>query len=663
MTMTSEAARRAAQLYQAQKLDEAAELCQQILRDRADDALALHVLGLVHYQRQEIEAAGDLMRRSLAVDGSRPMWHYHLAVVDHQTGRLEAAAAGYRRTLAGDSRCAAAHNNLGAILLAQKRTEPAADCFRRALQCDPDHVDAHANLSAALVELGQLDEAVTHIRRAIRLRPKTANYHQILGDALRLQQHLSEAEACYQRALALDPKLASAHQHLGLVYREQGRMRTAEESFRRAAAADPNWVPARRALAVVLKEQGDLDGAMAAFEDALALAPDDPDTVAAQVGVLEMRSEYDLAWQRLEPLVKAETTTVNVATAFAAVSGQLRRSDQAVDLIERLLAQGRLHVVQRVLLHFSCGKLLDELHRYDAAFGHFGQANRHKPRQFDAAGHATFVDRMIRAFSRSALADLPRASRSSSQPVFIVGMPRSGTTLAEQIVSSHPDVHGAGERHELLKVIAAMPKTLRTEKPYPQCIDGLTVAAADELADRYLQSLQALSPEALRVTDKLPLNAMHLGLICLLFPQARIIHCVRDARDTCLSCYFQNFAGRHSYAYDLHDLGSYYRHYERLMAHWEQVVDVPRLTVRYEELVSRPDPHIRELIAFCGLKWDDRCLRFYQTQRDVTTASYGQVRQPIYQSSVGRWRHYEKHLGPLLEGLGDSKWLSGKPLK
>lgn len=653
MSDIDDTANRASRMLDGGRLDEAATLCERVLRDRPDHAMALHVLGLVRHRCGQVESSLELLQRSVSAASVPPLWLYNVAVALQSAGKQRAAFERYREVLQRMPRHAPSHNNLGTILLRQGRLRPAADCFGRSLACDPDFCEAHANLGRVLLAADRCEDAMKSIEAALALRPECGEFHQLMGDALRRRHRLADAARCYQRAVELDDRLAPSHHHLGMVWREQGRMAAAERAFRRAIAADARYVPSHRGLAVSLKEQGDLDGAMKAFEAAFALAPEDPDTIAAHAGVLEMRGRPEEAWQRLRPLIEADRVTVNVATAFAALARRLDRAPEAVKLTDRLLANPRFDGLQKQLLHFTAGELLDGLGDHDRAFDHFRRANDLKGVKFNADQFRRRVDLLIDTFSARRIAAGPKSTRASTKPVFIVGMPRSGTTLVEQILSAHPAVHGAGELNDLLQLAGRMPGSLGVAVPYPLCVSHLSEAAADGLADRYLSQLERRAPDAARITDKLPSNFLHLGLICLLFPGARVIHCTRDARDTCLSCYFQNFAGLHDYAYDLHDLGVYHGEYQRLMAHWAEVVDVPLLSVNYEELVEDQAAHIRRLIAFCDLPWDECCLRFYASGRDVTTASYGQVRCPIYRTSIGRWRHYERHLGPLRTALGD----------
>jgi hypothetical protein len=241
---------------------------------------------------------------------------------------------------------------------------------------------------------------------------------------------------------------------------------------------------------------------------------------------------------------------------------------------------------------------------------------------------------------------------TSEVPVFVLGMPRSGTTLVEQIIASHPAAHGAGELEELGWLAANMPKLTGGTAPYPEAARLIDATNAKSIAAQYLEPLIARAPAARRITDKMPGNFIRIGLIAVLFPKARIVHVRRHPLDTCLSCFFQHFGRGHHFSYDLGHLGHYYTQYQRLMAHWARVLPGRIFDVQYEDVVSKQEETSRAIIAHCGLDWDPKCLAFHEHERQVRTASFWQVRQPLYASSVGRWQAYEKHLGPLKAALG-----------
>jgi hypothetical protein len=260
-------------------------------------------------------------------------------------------------------------------------------------------------------------------------------------------------------------------------------------------------------------------------------------------------------------------------------------------------------------------------------------------------------DELIEVFSAENAARRPRAVNKSRLPIFIVGMPRSGTSLIEQILASHSEVYGAGELEDLPALVDSLAEMVGSKTPYPQCVDILKRKGLDEIAQRHLGKLAGLSMKAARVTDKMPHNFLHLGVIDMLFPGARVIHCMRDPIDTCLSIYSLPFNASHHYSSDLVNLGAHYQRYQGLMAHWKKVLRVPMLDIQYEELVNNQEEVTRKMLDFCGLGWEERCLRFYESERSVVTFSYDQVRRPLYKKSVARWKNFEQHLGPLIKAL------------
>ena len=423
-----------------------------------------------------------------------------------------------------------------------------------------------------------------------------------------------------RQILARDPDNAVANNLIALFLWSAGRRAEAEAAARRVIALDPSFVEAYATLARALMERGQFDEATTWLETALRVHPGYADAVF----LLTLAS-------------KAHSTP-----AFAAQAESMLERDQGAD--------------DKATLHFALGKIYDDLRDYGRAFENFRAANESPAEKssFDPAYWASCVDQVIAAFSIEFFSQRKTFGSGSNRPVFIVGMPRSGTTLVEQILASHPDVAAGGEMETMPAIAKALPSRLGTRKRYPECLTELSEAVSRELAAQYLGALDRVNGSAARVTDKLPLNFLNLGLIALLFPQATIIHCRRDPLDTCLSCYFARFSHHLDFTFSLAGLGAYYRGYRRMMDHWREVLPVSILDVDYEELVANQEAVSRRLIAHCGLGWDDRCLEFQKTERQVATGSLWQVRQPIYQTAVKRWQNYAPFLGPLraaLDGL------------
>ena len=617
------------------------------LRKRLEAALALHRGG-------DFEAAQTAYQEVLRKSPRNPAALHSLGVLRYQQGRPDEALPLLQRALRGAPDDPALHNNLGEAHRALGDMEAAAASYRRALDLRPNLVSAMSNLGIVLEALGQLEAAIATLTQATRAHPDYAPAHYNLGNALQRSGDLDGAAASYRRALALAPDATQVHVNLGVVRLAQDQPDEAEAGFKAALRRDPNCVDALVNLAALWRGLGRLDDALEACRKVLSLHPDHADARAEEATILDFKGDPAAAAATLEPLVASGKAGSNGMASYAAACRQIDRRPDAIAALQAFLGRRQLATAERVVLLFELGRLFDEEGRFDEAFATVKTANVLHPHQFDAAAHAESVDEIMATFTREALAALPRASERSERPVFIVGMPRSGTSLVEQILASHPRVFGAGERNDLNRIVSALPDTLGTDTPYPACVHHLTQAHCDQLARTQLTRLAAVAAEAQRITDKMPTNFEHLGIIALLFPGARVIHCRRDPLDTCLSCYFHRFAGHHPYAYDLSDIAAYYRQYRRLMAHWQAVLALPILDLAYERLVDDLEGESRRMVDFLGLDWDPRCLAFHESKRVVLTSSYDQVRRPLYRAAIGRHRHYAAHLAPLRTALGEA---------
>jgi tetratricopeptide (TPR) repeat protein len=474
-------------------------------------------------------------------------------------------------------------NHLGQVVLTQGRAEEAARYFEQALSVDPHHADSLNSLANTLKARGALREAIDLYRRALRSAPQSDMSLYNLGNALK----------------------------------EAGEFDEALQMFERALACEPGHLPSHLNRAVLLEQKGRFEEAIGHYEAALKLKPDHPKALA------------------------------NLIALLAEPDPQLVRSAQ------QRLAATDLESDDRIKLHHGVGKHYDRQQDFDQAFAHFAATNallKRRKAPFDPQQTIDYFDRIIRTFSADYFARLPArlparqdaGGCASQRPVFIVGMPRSGTTLTEQILASHPAIFGAGELQDILHIV----KTLKPR--YPEAFAAQSSADVTQHAQRYLAVLeQRAPPEAIRVTDKLPVNFMHLGLIATLFPRARVIHCRRDPLDIGLSCFIERFELSHDFTTDLESFGHYFLQYERLMQHWRSVLPLAMHEQRYENLVADQEAGSRALVAFCDLPWDEACMDFQKADRAVLTPSRWQVRQPIYSKSVGRWRNYSQHMQPL----------------
>jgi tetratricopeptide (TPR) repeat protein len=526
-------------------------------------------------------------------------------------GRGEEAIRHYERLLARDRRVEILDEYAG-LLAGLGHYRASASCYRDLLTRMPGNGRLHANLGHVLHCLGDFSAAVEHCRRAIQLEPQLPEAHLHLGNSLLALNTLYEAEAAYGAGLKIAPDHAALHTAHAMAERALGRLADAEASTRRALELRPDAADSLALLGSLAIDHGRFDEAAVLLRKALAMDPDLPEALVSLTTLRKM-SPADVPWR---------------------------------DAAERVLARG-LPVAHAINLHHSLGKYYDDIDDHDAAFQHHRRGNelaRNSRPGYDRVEMTQRVTRTLAAFDATVLAALRSGGPGSERPVFVVGMPRSGTSLTEQILASHPEVHGAGEL--LYWIFAADAERAATAEKRAATIAGLGSA--------YLEGLATQAPGASRVIDKLPVNFRNIGLIHAALPGARFIHLERNSLDTCLSIYFQGFSAAHPYATEFGDLAHYYHEYRRLMAHWRAVLPPQTLLeVRYEELVDDPEGWSRRMLAHIGLPWDPRCLEFHRTHRPVLTASNWQVRQPISKGSVDRWRRYERFIGPLREALGD----------
>jgi len=519
---------------------------------------------------------------------------------------------------------AEAQGNLAALLRVRGQLDAAAASGRRALQIRPDFAGGHNNLGVILQDLGQLDEAAASYLRALEINPDFVEAYNNLGGVLKELGQLDEAAASYRRALELKPDFAKAHSNMGVVMRELGRPEDELDCYRLALESDPMCSEAILGLGQLCMASGELAEAEKLFRKALEIDPDDLETrfLLARVNKVKARDE------NLAALAK--------------------RADAASH------SASPMPYKKAIFLHFALGKGYDDIGDHDRAFPHFIEGCKLKRATFgyDAERMSQHFNDIMRVFDRATMQRLRGGGDSSRLPVFVLGMPRSGTTLAEQIIASHPDVHGAGELPDLMQI--AQRDAAGIGAVFPNNIPALDQAGLAAWASEYIAGLHRRAPDAKRITDKMPANFQAIGLIHAMLPNARIIHVMRNPVDTCLSCFMQLFSNGQEQTYDLAELGRYYVGYARLMEHWRGVLPAGSfLDVQYEDIVADQEAQARRMIAFCGLDWDDSCIDFHKNQRSIRTASLTQVRQPIYKSSVERWKPYEKFLGPLLDALGD----------
>lgn len=607
------------------RLAEAAEAQTRAVALSPWDAVAHFVLGDTLMAMQHPAKAAESYHCARTIKPDFADAHFKLGNALAVQNRLSEAIEAYQRTLALRPDFAEVHANLGFTLMSASQYPEAEAHLRQALLKHPHAAPIHNALGVVLYGQARMSDAVSSFRRVIALWPKEAEAYANLGNALRETGQHAEAESNYRRAIELNESFARAHFDLaGLCYMQE-RYAEAEQSYRRALQLKPDYVEACNNLGRSIRRQGRLDEAREHFDKAMAI---DPDSVEAYFNLASLRT-------------------------FTPEHPEPARLEKLVNRLPFLPENSRIRY------WFALGKMREDLGRYDDAFTAYAEGNRLKYAQItpDEASKIALIDNVRAVFNESFFASHSAPTTASSRsPIFIVGMPRSGTSLIEQILSSHPDIHGAGELPDLETILFALArKAGKSVENYPEVAAQLSAEECLRLGETYTDGVWKLAPQATRITDKMMSNFAHIGMIRQMFPQAKIIHAMRDPMDSCFSCFATLFAKNNlDFAYDLGTLGRYYARYIQLMQHWQGVLPTGSiLELRYENMVADTEGQARRLLDYLGLPWDPQCLNFHENKRIVRTASAAQVRRPIYRSSLARWRRFEAQLAPLLDIVRD----------
>jgi tetratricopeptide (TPR) repeat protein len=605
-------------------LDRAARSYEAALAADPTDADALHLLGLVALQRGDAGRAVALIGQAAALRPDDATFLANLAEAHWGLGEIDRAIA----------------------------------CCQAALQREPDHAGAHANLGAGYMICGEIDAAIGHLREAVRLAPEFAVARRNLAGALRMTGDRMGAAEQLCHLVWLDPASAEDRNMLGERLLELGQAEAALDQCREAVRLVPDAVAARVNVGNALRVLGRLDEAVASFREAIRREPGHAAAHAGLADSLEELGESEASRSSLHEALAHHPRHAGVLARLAtrlrgAIPGHARAS------IEGLLADPDLLPQQRWPLLFGLGHVLDDRGEFDRAAALFAEANalqgadlRRQGRIDDPAAHREFVDRLIATFTAEFFERTRGGGLETERPVFIVGMPRSGTSMVEQILASHRRIFGAGELNLVRSSFESIPAVVGIGLAAVDAVPLLTRDSIGRLARAHVEVLERLGgpTPADRIVDKMPDNALYLGLIAAMFPRCQVIHCRRDPRDVALSCWMTHFAAIR-WACDPDDIVSRIREYQRVMEHWRRVLPVPVLEIDYETTVVDLEDTARRLVAWCGLDWDPACLAFHETRRAVRTTSAAQVRRPVYTTSVGRWRNYERPLASLFARL------------
>jgi tetratricopeptide (TPR) repeat protein len=642
--------------FQAGQLSEAERILGRILELQPEHLDSLHLLGIVSSQQGKHAEGLRFLDMAAQIDARSAALHNSRGNVLAALQRFDEALTSFDTAIALDPRSALAFGNRGNACRELGRLDEALASYDQAIALDPADAEAFYNRGGALQELERPDEAVASYDQAIALRPGYAEALSNRGTALQALQRYAEAVASYDKAIALRPDLPEALCSRGSAFQKMERYDEAITSYDRAIALKPDFAQAFDYRGMCLQGLGRFEEAVASYNKAGAIAPDYAEAFRNRGVVLRMLGRLDEALGAFEQAIAL--TPRDAVSHFNLVSS--RRVDAAdphfAVMKELALNAGSLDTETQIKLHFGLSKAFADVGDMEQSFHHMLVGNSLKRQQvtYREADTLAGFARIQSAFTAELMRDKRGLGDPTPVPVFIVGMPRSGTTLVEQILASHSKVFGAGELTDMERLAGLIRGP--NESEFPEAVAAMSGDRLRAFGGKYLRAIRALAPTAERITDKLPPNFRYLGLIRLALPNARIIHTCRDLRDTALSCFSILFApSQLEFTYDLVELGRYCAGYQRLMEHWRKVLPAgAMLEVQYEELVDDLEGHARRIVGHCGLEWDEACLEFHRTKRVVRTASATQVRQPIYRSSVGRWRQYGDRLQPFLQSLAEA---------
>lgn len=669
-------------------LQQAEYVIKQILSSSPGYPPALHLLGVIAHSTGNVEQAlsliGDAIKSdpkqglyysnyaeisrlnnniadaitygkmAVALSPSSPATHSNLGLAYFDNGDFDLAEQHQQNALKLNPSFAAALNNLGSIKRERKERLAAIEMYRKVISTHPTHVESMSNLGGTLCEAGLHQKATPILLKAIQLNPQFTEAHCNLGLAFLGLEDFDRSQLAFENALKLKPDYPNALLGLAKLHFERLETEKAETISRSLLASNPNFHEASTLLASILLENGDTEQAEQFLNVSLRICPNSASTLIA-LGTLYM--EQGKLQEAEEIFLKVcDIDPENALSAHISLAQVKKTSPDAPHFLALKKAQLNIEKLNNklsVALLFALGKCFDDLKEANQAFSFFDSACRLKRPtiNYSAESHSRHIQAIIDCFSSQFINTHQNIGTDSTLPIFVVGMPRSGTTLVEQIIASHSGVFGAGELSYLTEACENV--DARNKENFPHNITSFKLKDFEDLATAYCRQLASHSDQSVRITDKMPINFKFIGLIQMILQNAKIIHVKRNAVDTCLSCFTKHFKHGQPFSYDLEETANYYKDYDRLMTHWRNVLpEGTFLDVEYENIVQDKERETRRILKYCDLNWEDACLEPHKNTRNIRTASLVQVRQPLYSSSVQRWLPYKDHLTPLLNTLG-----------
>ena len=670
-------------LFSKGEINQALDAVQDLLKDYPNEPVLFNIKGACYADLGQLDVAVTNYKEAITIKPDYAKAHFNLAGSLHDLGQLETAVQSYQKAIEIDASYAEAYNNLGNVYQELKQVDSAVNSYKMALEIKPDYVAAQYSLGNTFMELGQLEEAVKSYKAALKLKPDFVEAINNLGITFFKLYQLDDAIRSYERAIALDPDFADAHNNIGIVFSELGqldeaimsykaaitlqfdyaeahynlglifhdlkRLDEATQSYKTAIAFQSNYADAHYNLGILYHDVGQLKMAIDSIKMAIKINPENADTHKYLGNTFQSNGQIDEAIKCYEKALSINPFYADAHRNLSTIKNYIHDDDQ-INLMQDLLLNGNLSQSDLVHINFALAKANEDLGKKDDLFKSLNEGNRLRKEELnyslnkDLDEHSN-LKRLIN-INLSNSKESVKFKSSKIRPIFIVGMPRSGTSLVEQILSSHQKIHGAGELSTLNNLIVPIINDciLKDKK----VIEDSYLSVRNE----YLSYISRLNVSETIITDKMPTNFRYIGFILKAFPEAKIIHLNRDSRAICWSIYKSYFPGEGlGWAFNMKDLAGYYNSYIDLMTFWHQLFPRKIYDICYEDLTTNQEEETRKLLKYCELEWDDNCLNFHNNKRAVKTTSSLQVRKKMYQGSSEVWKKYESYLQPLIKVL------------
>ena len=670
-------------LFSKGEINQALDAVQDLLKDYPNEPVLFNIKGACYADLGQLDVAVTNYKEAITIKPDYAKAHFNLAGSLHDLGQLETAVQSYQKAIEIDASHTEAYNNIGNVYQELKQFDSAVQSYQKALEIKPDYVAAQYSLGNTFMELGQLEEAVKSYKAALKLKPDFVEAINNLGITFFKLHQLDDAIRSYERAIALDPDFADAHNNIGIVFSELGqldeaimsykaaitlqfdyaeahynlglifhdlkRLDEATQSYKTAIAFQSNYADAHYNLGILYHDVGQLKMAIDSIKMAIKINPENADTHKYLGNTFQSNGQIDEAIKCYEKALSINPFHADAHRNLSTIKNYIHDDDQ-INLMQDLLLNGNLSQSDLVHINFALAKANEDLGKKDDLFKSLNEGNRLRKEELnyslnkDLDEHSN-LKRLIN-INPSDYKESVKFTPSKIRPIFIVGMPRSGTSLVEQILSSHQKIHGAGELSTLNNLIVPIISDyiLKDKK--------VTEDSYLSVRNDYLSYISRLNVSETIITDKMPTNFRYIGFILKAFPEAKIINLNRDSRAICWSIYKSYFPGEGlGWAFNMKDLAGYYNSYIDLMTFWHQLFPRKIYDICYEDLTTNQEEETRKLLKYCELEWDDNCLNFHNNKRAVKTTSSLQVRKKMYQGSSEVWKKYESYLQPLIKVL------------